>query len=275
MTQKELIKTLSNALQESIEEGRMEVRSKSFSNSEELNEGLKEVTFFCVNHFKKTLIDEKKIGKIDLTKTQIEELCKNIYESYYPSSEQEKGIRIDDYNHVSRVFYHFCFDHNYAKTILAKDSASELIGFMINENISSKDRITLDMFSKMAKVLDIDINLEPNSDYQSDNFKQTYNSLPYELSVDFLHLKSSENCIEVLSNNLGEFEGEKLPLSVATKYIIHVEKAVPKSIYVVVKTFMMNSITLRKVNEDGSSSNLGRLKDDSIHTIAELINNKN
>jgi hypothetical protein len=221
------------------------------------------------------LIQEKDIGKIDLTNTQIELLCEDVFKSYYPSSTEKNSMHIDDYNHVSRVFYQFCFDSNYANTILGNDSTSEVFGNLIREGISPKDRITLDIFSKMAKVLDIDISLDDNCNHHFNYFNQTHKSLSFELKVEFLHLDSNNSCIEVLSNNLGDFEGKNLPLSVATKYIVRVDNYQPKSIYVVVKTFMMNSFTLRKVNKDGSSSNIGRLKDDNIRTIAELINSKN
>ena len=179
-----------------------------------------------------------------------------------------KSLYITDYNLVSSAFYEFCFSPYYANVILGTEEISYHLQQVMKEYQSQQDAASLILFSRMAKTKGITIEVYEVID-------QEHNSFQFTLKAQRIPLDTQNNYLEVMSNDFGESTEDNLPMSVATRYIIHFENDQPVFIYVVVKTFLLQSFTLRKVNVDGSSSNLGRLKDDNIRTIAEFINNKN
>lgn len=179
-----------------------------------------------------------------------------------------KSLYISDYNLVSSAFYEFCFSPYYANVILGTEEISYHLRQVMKEYQSQKDAASLILFSRMAKTKGITIEVYEVID-------QEHNSFQFTIKAQRIHLDSKNNYLEVMSNDFGETTESNLPMSVATRYIIHFENDQPVYIYVVVKTFLLQSFTLTKVNVDGTSSNLGRLKDDNIRTIAEFINNKN
>lgn len=192
---------------------------------------------------------------------------KSVDNSQLKNKDDLKSLYIRDYNLVTSAFYEFCFSPYYAKVILGTEEVSYHLRQVMKEYQSQKDAVSLILFSRMAKTKGITIEVYEVID-------QEYNSFQFTIKAQRIPLDTKNNYLEVMSNDFGETTEANLPMSVATRYIIHFENDQPVYIYAVVKTFLLQSFTLRKVNVDGSSSNLGRLKDDNIHTIVEFINNR-
>ncbi|WP_298954587.1 hypothetical protein [uncultured Nonlabens sp.] len=203
----------------------------------------------------------------DSKKKNDEQKEKPVDQSQLKNKDDLKSLCVTDYNLVTSVFYEFCFDSYYSNVILDSQEISYHLRQIMNEYNTQKDAVSLILFSRKAKSKGIIIKV-------NDSVHQQHNSFKFTLKAERITLNNPNNYLEVLSNDFGESTEDNLPMSVATRYIIHFENDQPVFIYVVVKTFLLNSFTLRKVNANGSSSNMGRLQNDDLQTITKFLNNK-
>jgi len=193
---------------------------------------------------------------------------KFIFQNLSDSKKEEIYINLEDeYKKIVLVFYQFCFDVENAKSILGNDSTPGVIALLMMKTTSYKDSITLNLLSKHAEAheIDIQINNYPN---------QYYNNLNFQTLVERVLLDSKEDYLEILSIVFPSFIPEDKPLSTASNFIIHVHNGYPKSIYVVVENSFSSGFILRKVSQNGISSNVGSISDNEIQTIVNFITNK-
>lgn len=277
MSNKVLLHELKEALYESIEEGRLEVKNNPHVESSDQQTYLEEITIYHINQFRHIIFSQIDTREVTLTREEIEHLCKQAYECYYCFKNAKKvdymnENSIQEFHYVVKAFYSFCFDAVNAKQILGNSPFSQFLKMAINSILSSSTNISILRLKNFAKKIGINIMTDESATHHTNYFTQSHKSISFELKTDTYSLNVNGDYLMILSNNFAEFERKYLPLTIATKYIIRISDAKPVAIYVVVKTPIMSSTILRSVRYDGSSSNLGRLDSDDVYTVAKFIN---
>ena len=240
-----------------------------------------------VEEFKSILLPE--CEKVHCTENEIHELCDNVYKAIYSKlyeeeEEEDDNDFEDDFedendslpglsNHDIKVyqrevvstFYKFCFDAEIAQRILSKRLSSADLARKMAITKTAENSVAINLFREFAEKHNISIDF---NDYP----QQWHITFGFNLVVERLIIDNDNHYIELLVNDFEKIDIDSdSPIAIANNFIIYVKDGKPTSIYIAVKGIISDSFALRKVSSDGSSYNVGFVKNNERVTLLEKI----
>lgn len=173
------------------------------------------------------------------------------------------------YNHekfiISSLFYKFCFSQEVASLLLNDDEKSKEIARNMAKTTNQNDSTSFLLFKSFLRQNNIQITAIGNNTYD-------YNNFEFELKVTRHKIDNTNNYFEILSNDIENVSDENdMELAVANNFVIYVENNKPKIICSVVSDPFVNKYAIRKILNNGISSNIGFIESNDTNTICKKI----
>lgn len=166
---------------------------------------------------------------------------------------------------ISTLFYQFCFSYEIAKLFLDKSEFSEQIAKKMVETTSVSGSVPFAFFKTYLEKFDVEIEEYEHPEYY-------YKNVDFSFLVEKIVIGDDSTFFEMLSNNFTNVvDVDSNKLAVANNYLVYVKNYIPNSLYAVIRDPFLGKYAVRRIYEDGISSNIGFIENNERDTILDKI----
>ena len=163
---------------------------------------------------------------------------------------------------IQEIFHKFCFSYEVVNLFLKDGSQSR--GVISLMQASKDESIPFIMFKAFAKKHNKDFEIISSGRY-------SFKSSEFKIQSEQFTSKDEYSIIEILTTDFETFENDDPARGIAKNFVVHIEGNNVKSLHAVIYSSIIGSYSIRRINPDGTSSNIDILNNNDPKIIIKKI----